>query len=169
MLRPLLIEDAQAVFNIIDSQRNYMREWLPFVDATLSIEDSRNAFKHLLSFPNDPLFAILYKENFVGLVGFKETNNDVRKTEIGYWLSQDYQKKGIVTQSVIKLLDYAFEEMNMNRVIIKAAVDNRKSRSIPERLGFVQEGIERDGDLLVGGVFTDIAVYSMLKQEYLEK
>lgn len=58
--------------------------------------------------------------------------------------------------------------MGMNRVQIKVAIDNKKSRKIPEKLGFQIEGIEREGELLVDNVYTDIAVYSLLKKEYLK-
>ena len=114
----------------------------------------------------DKQFSIYYKEQFVGLVGYKDTDNLNKKLEIGYWLSQYAQGKGIMMQSVEKLIEFAFQEMDMNRIQIKVAVGNRKSRRIPEKLGFQSEGIERDGELLVDGVYTDIIVYSLLKREY---
>ena len=52
---------------------------------------------------------------------------------------------------------------NINRLQIKCAVANSASRNIPLRLGFRLEGIERAGELLTGGIFTDLAVYSRLK------
>jgi ribosomal-protein-serine acetyltransferase len=53
----------------------------------------------------------------------------------------------------------------MNRVQIKCAIGNMPSNNIPKRLGFKFEGIERGGELLTGGVFTDLAVYSKLKND----
>lgn len=167
-LQPLTQADAPAIFNIIDGEREYMREWLPFVDFTHKVQDTEEAIE-MLSDEDNPIFGIVYDNLVVGMIGFKETNTIIRKTEIGYWLSQYYQKKGIMTSAVTKLLGYAFEEMNMNRVIIKVAVENLKSRKIPKRIGFVQEGIERESDMLVGDVYTDIVVYSMLKREFIKK
>ena len=46
------------------------------------------------------------------------------------------------------------------RIQIKCAVENRSSSNIPKRLGFKFEGIERDGEPLIGNVFTDLEVYS---------
>lgn len=89
-----------------------------------------------------------------------------KRAEIGYWLSEKYQKKGIVTQSVSTLLDYAFSELGLNRVQIRCAVGNIPSKNIPRRLGFLFEGIERDGELLSDNQFTDIEVYSILKREW---
>lgn len=170
-LRLLTLSDTQSIFDIIDSQRDYLREWLPFVDQTHRVEDTQKAIEMLID-PELSLnrqFIIIYNDILIGMVGFKDTQKTTRKTEIGYWMSQEYQGRGIMTSVVTKLLEYAFLVMNMNRVIIKVAVANQKSRRIPERIGFVQEGIERESDLLVDNVFTDIVVYSMLQREYIEK
>ena len=88
-----------------------------------------------------------------------------RITEIGYWLSEKAQGKGIMTRAVKKLIAFAFEERGMNRIVIKCAVGNTKSKNIPKRLGFTYEGTERDGELLAGGIYTDIEVYSLLKRD----
>lgn len=165
VLNPLSVDDIFKIFNTLDTEREYMREWLPFVDSTNVVEDTASYVNHVLH-TEDKQFTIWYKDKFVGLIGFKGTDTDNKKIEIGYWLSQYVQGKGIMTRSVSKLLEYAFNDMDMNRVQIKVAVANQKSRNIPERLGFQFEGIERDGELLVNNVYTDIAVYSLLKKEY---
>jgi len=165
ILNPLSVDDIFKIFNTLDTEREYMREWLPFVDSTQVVEDTANFVSHILQ-TEDKQFTIWYKDKFVGLVGFKDTDINNKKIEIGYWLSQYVQGKGIMIQSVLRLLKLAFNEMAMNRVQIKVAVGNRKSRNIPERLGFELEGIERDGELLVDNTYTDIAVYSLLKKEF---
>lgn len=51
-----------------------------------------------------------------------------QKTEIGYWLSEKFQHKGIVTHSCKALIDFAFSEMNLHRIQLKAATKNFKVR-----------------------------------------
>lgn len=165
ILYPLSVDDIFKIFNTLNSEREYMREWLPFVDSTRQVEDTASFVNHVLE-TADKQFTICYQGQFVGLIGFKDTDLGNRKIEIGYWLSQHVQGKGIMVHSVLKLIEYAFNDMEMNRIQIKVAVGNHKSRRIPEKLGFQFEGIERDGELLVDSVFTDIAVYSLLKKEY---
>ena len=75
------------------------------------------------------------------------------------------QKKGIITQSMRALVDFAFDELEMNRVQVKCAVANYASKNIPQRLGFQKEGIERDGELLTDGKFTNLEIYSLLKKD----
>ncbi|WP_320054522.1 GNAT family protein [uncultured Acetobacteroides sp.] len=168
-LKPLVLSDAADIFTTIDSQREYLRRWLPFVDFTQKVEDSEQYIRSVIEAPEasrDLVLTIRYWGQFAGLVGFKGTDRLNRKTEVGYWLAEECQGKGIVTESVGALASYAFAEMGMNRIQIKCAVGNARSRSIAQRLGFTFEGIERDGELLVGGVFTDIEVYSLLRQEW---
>jgi len=166
-LKPLEIFDAQDIFNIIDNERDYLGEWLPFVQTT---KEPADTLKYVTAVVNAPeecfewIFAIRKMNRFIGLIGFKDTDRQNKRTEIGYWLSEKYQKQGIMTKCVERLCTFAFEDLGMNRIEIKCAVNNFPSRRIPERLGFRLEGIERDGELLANNIFTDIAVYSKLKK-----
>jgi ribosomal-protein-serine acetyltransferase len=168
-LQQLKLFDSVDIFNMLDSQRDYFGIFLPFVEFTKNLEDTQCFVDSVLNAPEELfelVFTIRYKFEFVGIIGFKSTDKQNKKTEIGYWLSKDLQGKGIVSKSVKKLVDYAFSELSMNRIQIKLAVGNHKSKNIPERLGFMMEGIERDGELLTGGLFTDLCVYSKLKAEH---
>jgi len=167
-LRQLEKSDTIDIFNTIVSQREYLGKWLPFVEFTNKITDTESFVDSVINTPEDKfeiVFTIREQDTFIGLIGFKGTDNINKKTEIGYWLSEKYQKKGIMTKSVKKLCDFAFHEKGMNRIQIKCAVDNEPSKEIPKRLGFKYEGIERDGELLSGNVFTDLEVYSKLKSD----
>ncbi len=164
----LALSDAKDIFETIDSQRDYLGKWLPFVAYTREISDSEQFVSSVVNAPEERfeyLFAIRKKEQFVGLIGFKDTDRLNSKTEIGYWLSEKFQKQGIVTRSVEKLCEFAFHQLGINRIQIKCAVGNTRSSNIPKRLGFRLEGVERQGELLYSGVYTDLEIYSKLKSE----
>lgn len=72
-----------------------------------------------------------------------------------------------MTEAIKSLLMLAFTKLGLNSVRIHVATKNIKSRNIPERLGFTLEGILRDGELLVDNDFTDLAIYSLLKKEFI--
>ncbi len=168
-LKPIDTSDAPYIFETIDNEREYLRKWLPFVDKTYSYSDSLYFVNSILSIPEEfrePIFSIYYEHQFAGIIGFRGSDMVNHKTEIGYWLSQKFQKKGIIIRSVLELLKFAFNELNLNRVQIRCAVENYPSRAIPEKLGFQFEGIERSGELLVDHQFTDLAVYSILREEF---
>jgi ribosomal-protein-serine acetyltransferase len=155
---------APVVFETINHDREYLKEWLPFVNHTLEISDTERFIKSVSGNDKDQIFSIWYKEEFAGLIGFKDTDWINRKTEIGYWLAEKMQGKGIITVCVQKLCDHAFRKMKMNRIQIKAAVENLKSQAIPEKLNFSYEGTERSGELHENR-YIDLKVYSLLANE----
>lgn len=165
-LMPATVKDAEDIFKGIDENRDSLRTWLPFVDHSKAVEYTR-AFLESMEHTGEQTFLIRYDNKFAGIIGLKGIDEANRKTEIGYWLIPAMEGKGIITRSCQKLIEYAFEELKLNRILIQVAVGNRKSRMVPARLGFLEEGIERDGELLVSG-FTDIIRYSLLKREYDE-
>jgi ribosomal-protein-serine acetyltransferase len=87
---------------------------------------------------------------------------------IGYWLSKELEGKGIITRSCKAVIDEGFKRLKLNRIEIRAAVENYKSQAIPQRLGFKQEGIIRQAEF-VNNQFVDLYVYSMLKEEWESK
>jgi ribosomal-protein-serine acetyltransferase len=168
VLRQLMLNDYEDMYNTINTQREYLGKWLPFVEFTKEPNDTKKAVESTIDLPEDKfeyVFTISYKTQFAGVIGFKGTDKQNRKTEIGYWLSENFQRKGIVTKCVKKLCDFAFDELNINRIQIKCAIGNERSKSIPKRLNFTFEGIERDGELLRKNIFTDIETYSKLLKD----
>lgn len=160
---------ARVIFETIDRDRDYLRAWLPFVDHTQKMSDTR-AFIESVSGPGnkkDIIYSIWYIEEFAGLIGFKDTDWTNRKSEIGYWLAQKMQGKRIVTSCVETLLKHAFSKLKLNRIQIKVAVKNTRSASIPKRLGFRFEGVERAGEFHQNR-YLDLSVFSMLKSDWTE-
>lgn len=169
LLREICAEDADAIFQTIHTQRDYLGEWLPFVSMTQTVDFTRSFIQSILEVPSEVrehTFVVLYEGSFAGLTGFRDTDRSNRKTEIGYWLSEPFQHKGIITQAVKALIAFAFDELAMNRIQIRCAVGNEPSRRIPLRLGFRREGVERAGELFPDGQFRDLEVFSLLKNEH---
>lgn len=159
--------DAADVFRAIDGNRDSLREWLPFVDYTETEADS-TAFIQSTEQTGELVFVIRYGNSFAGLIGLKAFDDVNHKAEIGYWITPELEGKGLVTRSCQRLIEYAFDELGMNRLLICVATGNRRSRMVPARLGFFEEGIEREGELLASGLYTDLVRYSLLKSEYDE-
>jgi ribosomal-protein-serine acetyltransferase len=168
-LRALELSDTIAIFNTINNQREYLGKWLAFVQNTKKISDTEAFVKSILEKPKERkeyTFSIRKQGEFVGLIGLDPTDTINKKTEIGYWISEKYQKQGIVTKSVQKLCDFAFHELSLNRITIKCAVENKPSKNIPKRLGFQLEGIERDAELDAENNFRDLEIYSKLRSDH---
>jgi ribosomal-protein-serine acetyltransferase len=169
ILNPL---DVKDIFNTIISEKSYLGRWLPFVASTHEFKDTENFVTqsiHIATQIPQYVFTIRYKEQFAGLVGMTSTDVQNRKTELGYWLSEAFQKKGIMTKSITELCRWIFTELSINRIQIKCAVKNYASQEIPNRLNFQLEGVERDGELLSEEVFTDLNIYSLLKKDWINQ
>lgn len=73
-----------------------------------------------------------------------------------------------MSQSFETMIDYGFNTLNLNRIEVRAAVENIKSRALPERFSFHLEGTIRDAEWLYDH-YVDHAVYSLLKVEWEER
>ncbi|MFK7950615.1 MAG: GNAT family N-acetyltransferase [Saprospiraceae bacterium] len=162
------IDFAEELFTLVDANRTYLQEWLPWVNSTKSPKDSQQFLKEArrFSFGGQQFHTIIiYKEKIVGLVGFNAIHKNHKKGEIGYWIAQDMQGKGIVTKSIKRLINYGFKHLDLNRILIRVATENFKSKRIPQRLGFTYEGTLRS-DLFQNNRFLDIEIYGLLKSEF---
>jgi ribosomal-protein-serine acetyltransferase len=161
---------ATVIFSAIEENRSFLRKWLPFIDQTRKVSDTEGFIRSVLDKPfaeRDEVYTIWYKGEFVGLIAYKDTDRFNCKTELGYWMVEKFQGNGIMTKAASKLIDFAFRNLNMNRVQIKVAVGNLKSSGIPKRLNFQFEGIERDGEKHYNR-FLNLEVYSFLKKDWIE-
>ncbi|MBD2021437.1 GNAT family N-acetyltransferase [Leptolyngbya sp. FACHB-36] len=167
-LRLLQPRHAEPLFALVEQNRDYLREWLPWVDGTRSADDSEQFIQHSLQqFADGNGFSagIWYRSELAGCIGFHDP--DRAKVELGYWLAEPFQGKGIMTRACHRVVTYAFSELMLNRVQIFAAATNHKSRAVPERLGFKQEGMLRETEWLYDR-FIDLVVYGVLAQEWSE-
>jgi len=161
---------AQEIFDTIDRDRNYLRNWLPFIDSTRQVSDTETFIESISGKSNkrDIIYSIWYREEFAGLVGFKDTDWMNQKTEIGYWLAEKMQGKGLITLCVERLIKHAFQKLKLNRIQIKVAENNTKSASIPKRLNFMFEGIERAGEKH-NNQYLNLETYSLLRKDNLKQ
>jgi len=164
-IKEIGLEDVGSIYRTLVNEREYLSEWLPFVGITDSLSDTQAFVQSIInSGLKNFICAIFFQQQFVGLIGLKEIDSYNKKAEIGYWLSEAFQHKGIVTRSCKTIIDFAFDELNLNRIQIKIATGNIKSLHVAEILGFTREGLERQGELLTKG-YTDLVVFGLLKNE----
>jgi ribosomal-protein-serine acetyltransferase len=165
-----LLEERHAdeVFAVVDRERAYLREWLPWVDLTTEVEFTLNFIRTSLDqfASNDGFSAGIWSgSEFIGGIGTHKMDWLNRRVEIGYWIAQGFQGRGIVTDACRAVIDHAFNEWKLNRVEIHCAAGNEKSCAIPKRLGFQWEGMLREAQLL-NGKYQDIHVYGMLARDW---
>lgn len=167
-LRPWTVQDAPTLFAVIDKNRAHLRKWLGWLDESTTVEQVLDYIaKALVEYCNEDGLdlGIWYQGQLVGGIGFHAWGGKHRKTSIGYWLSEEFQHKQIMIDSVRALVTFGFQQLNLNRIEIRCALHNDRSHRIPERLEFHYEGIIRDDEWLYTE-FSDSRVYSMLKAQW---
>lgn len=167
-LKLLEVRHADELFRLTDQNRVYLREWLPWVESTTASAQTEGYIRSSLqAFSENNGFSagIFYRGSMAGCIGLHSIDWVNRQTSIGYWLAANYQGLGIMTSACRALIDYIFHDLSLNRVEIKAAALNAKSRAIPERMKFRNEGTIRQAQWL-NNHYVDLVIYAMLKEDW---
>lgn len=171
VLRTYRPEDAPTLFRTVDVNRNHLRRWFSWVDATRQ-ED------HSLSFilksrqeqeeQHSLALGIFREEQLIGGIGMHDWDRNLRKAAIGYWLAQEAEGKGIIQQCAQTFIPFLFESLDLNKLEIHHLPDNTRSAKTAQLLGFRTEGILRD-QLLMNGNYHDMVITGLLRREWTAK
>ena len=159
---------AEELFELTDSNREYLRQWLPWLDNNKYLQNTIDFIKYSqrqYDRNETQQYVVSYKDQLCGVVGFHRIDWLNRSTSIGYWLGENFQGKGLITKACATILDYSFGRMGLNRIEIRCATENYKSQAIPKRLGFKEEGLIRQAEWLYDH-YVDHIVYGMLESEW---
>jgi RimJ/RimL family protein N-acetyltransferase len=115
-------------------------------------------------------FAIESKETgaLIGDCALRVDEHEPYRAEIGFTLAREHQGKGLATEAVSRLLDYAFDTLSLHRVVAIADRRNAPSVALLERLGLRREGHFIENSWFKGG-WADEYLYAVLKNERLRK
>ena len=160
--------DAEALFRLIDSNRERLAEWMPWLNQMRNADDCLAYIRYSIEGNRDRRFLNLLvwvDGRPVGVVCFFAIESYMRRAEIGYWLGDEWLGQGIMRRSVAALIHYGFTQLGLYRIQIACAVDNRPSRALPESIGFQLEGVLR-GREWIGERVVDHAIYGLLLPDW---
>ena len=167
-LRQIMPDEAEELFSVVDANRNYLREWLPWLDDTNSVEDEISFIGGALEEyhrGDGVLYSIRMNGELVGSMSLNWIDRGNRGCGVGYWLSEEHIGQGIVTRSCVRLMEHCFDDLVLHRFVLEAATDNSASRAIAERLGMRLEGITKDREWLYD-CYVDSALYAITAPEW---
>ena len=167
VLRPFEESDAAELTAVVQANREHLARWLPWATDYGYIDSTEYISRKVAQLSADDGFegAIVVDGRIVGAAGFHAIDRVNHSTSIGYWLAAEAEGRGLMTATVRALLDHAFATLGLHRVIIEVVVDNIRSQSIPERLGFTREATLREAKLL-HGTYEDAYLYAMLAPDW---
>ncbi len=103
-------------------------------------------------------------DGLLGACGLNDIVVPHKRAELGYWLLPELWGKGVARECVKAILSYAFGELGIHRVGADVDIENIRSSTLLESLGFQLEGIRR-GCEIKNGVFLDLKQYSLLSSD----
>jgi ribosomal-protein-serine acetyltransferase len=165
-LTPIDVADTPDLFDAIEESRAYLFPWLPWVPFNADLPSSERFIEACADdwdMGRAMRFVIRERgtKRFLGIAGLERCSHLNRSCELGYWLRQSVQGKGLMTEACALILKIAFEHLNVHRLRVAAATNNHKSLSVIGRLGFRFEGIEREAEFCAGR-WLDHASFGML-------
>jgi ribosomal-protein-serine acetyltransferase len=155
---------ADELFALTDRNRPFLRRWLPWLDGTITPEDTRQFLTlQVQRFARgESLHVTIFSdESIAGVAGFNSLDRTNGIGSIGYWLGEEFTGKGIMTTVVRDLIEVGRSYYSLQKVDIRCATGNSRSRAIPERLGFSHEGTLRRAERVYDQWF-DHEVYALL-------
>lgn len=170
-LAPLVAEHAEAVFRLVDDDRDRLGARLPWVEGTRSVADTR-AFIESSMARRDPAAGgdgggdwVIENSGagVVGVLGLHEVRWPHRRTSIGYWIARPHEGRGLVSRSVAIATEHLLAH-GLHRIEIRAEVDNARSRAVATRCGFRLEGTHRAVEWLHGRPI-DLALYALIAND----
>ncbi|PTM59937.1 GNAT family N-acetyltransferase [Desmospora activa] len=159
------LKDAPSLYHLINSSRNHLEPWLPWIREIHSLQAVEGYItRSLFDFSKGRQlhFGIWHQARLTGSVTVERIDTNSRIAELGYWLAPAYTGKGWMKRSVSQVIQYLFERHNINRVEIRCETDNKASNQVAQRLGFQLEGTLRQG-AWKDGRFVDLHLYSLLR------
>jgi len=159
---------AAPLYAGLDKERQRLAEFLPWIDEMKTLADFTSYIKNceqLYEQKREVSFIMILDETPVGRIGLHHLNLHNKVGALGYWITSNAERKGVVTRSCKTIIDYGFNQLGLHRIECKVAVTNLKSQAIPEKLHFKKEGMLRDAEW-VNNKYNDLFIYSLLSYEW---
>jgi ribosomal-protein-serine acetyltransferase len=165
VVRSYTLDDAEALYDLIDANRDHLRPWMIWEHTTTSVDDTRTFIQSCLDEPvSIEGNGIWVDGELAGGIGL-DIDTLSNSGEIGYWLAQPYEGRGIITRACARFFDLAFDELGLHRMELQAASGNERSRAVAVRLGMREEGTWREGIRVADG-YLDSVGYGILEDEW---
>jgi len=104
----------------------------------------------------------------IGTCGYHNLDKESFKAEIGYELSREYWRQGIMKEALGAIISFGFKEMELNRIEALVELENSSSIKLLEKLRFREEGLLREF-AFYKEKFNDLIMFSILKRGFMKE
>jgi diamine N-acetyltransferase len=167
-LRPFQSEDSALVY--FGKNDEQIRETL-FLFAPQTLEQVQDEMKQWSTNSSFALFTICRKEDDVAVGQTALVRIDFVSRAATFYLaiySPEFWSKGYGGEAAKMMLDYAFDILNLNRVLLHVCAENKNAVAAYKKAGYVMEGTLREA-MYHHNRYVDFYVMSVLREEYYAK
>ena len=146
--------EAEVLFSAVDSDRERLRKFLPWVDYTQTLQDEKNYIENSLDhWDRQSFFAYsIYRKEDMRLVGVGNVHSiswQDERCELGYWITSEFEGQGLISDYVRTIERVCFE-LGFYRIEIRCDSKNNRSAAVPLRNGYQKEGHLRSDSVFKG-------------------
>lgn len=166
----MAVADAPVLAEVIRRNRTFLDPWEPVRDESYFTDDGQ---VRLAEAAMDALAAGLTHPRVIldddgRVVGRINLNNIVRgpfqSASVGYWLAEEAGGRGLTTQAVAELVEFAFTEFGLHRLEAGTIPENLRSQAVLRKAGFVRFGYA-ERYLQIGGRYRDHILFQRLADD----
>jgi ribosomal-protein-serine acetyltransferase len=143
-LRSARLEHAQAFSDLVVTNHDSLRQYLPAVTQVDSLEVAQKHMEHCMKEAEALELLevhIFFEDQLCGAIRLNYFEHDNKKVALGYFLDTAHQGKGLVGKSARAMIDFAFNDLNLNRIELRCVPENQASVKVAERLGLYEKVI----------------------------
>ncbi len=151
-----LMTDSQIDKKMVWNHLNEMEEIIHYINKVIGFYES-----------NQPsCFGIEFKESgkLIGIVELINYKKEFHSLEFHYMLLPKHHSKGIMTEALLRIIDFIFKKTDINRIEAFCLKSNRASGKVLEKAGMHLEGIMRD-KIFLNNEYVDLKSFSILKSD----
>lgn len=174
LTRRLREGDGASFYDLIVENSAYINDHFPIlVEAVRSPEDGEAFVRQKLAqwlMQQEFTFGIwrVDEADMIGYVHFRNIDWQTPRSEISYFLHQKHAGKGLMTEVMSRMVQFAFKQLQLNKLVLKTLIDNYPSQRLARKVGFRREGDLRHEYRRDSGVLLDVMLFGLTREEYGE-
>jgi ribosomal-protein-serine acetyltransferase len=163
-------EDAEELFTLIERNRERLTMYFPKTSERIKDVDAAKKFakqkvrQALEREQYNFVISLKSERDLIGMVMVKNIDWTIPKAELAYFVDQNFEGIGITSNAVKWVVEYCFEELEMEKLFIKFNPENLGSKRVAIKNGFEKEGFFKREFRTGFGELTDVERYGLLRR-----
>ena len=168
-LRLLRLGDLDPYFELVQRNRERLADrFVGTVSRTKTLQEAQEfveeMIRHTISNTYFPYVIIDKNESrIIGFIDLKNIDWSVPKTQIGFYIDEDYEGKGIISKAISKIIDYCFDEKGFEKLFMRIHPENLAAKKVAEKCSFELEGTIKKDYKTPSGKLVDLLYYGKVK------